>query len=83
MHPLSRWASPLHNPPDALQGHPCAEMQSNYRYHISSGEEEGVPTKQTEANKPNTQHSKITAHHSNHMNHSSDNQTPPTPVTST
>ena len=51
---------------------PCAEMQSNYGYDISSGEEEGVPTNQPEANTPNNQHPKIKANHSNHINHSSE-----------
>ena len=74
-HTLS-YPSPL-PPPPAPQDEtdPCAEMQSNYGYDISSGEEEGVPTNQTEANTPNNQHPKITAHHSIHIIHSSENQT--------
>ena len=49
-------------------GDPCAEMQSNYGYDISSSEEEGVPSQNTRA-RP-----KIKAHHSNHKNHSSDDR---------
>ena len=65
------YPSPL-PPPPAPQDEtdPCAEMQSNYGYDISSGEEEGVPANQTAANTPNNQQPKIKAHHSNHINHS-------------